>query len=57
MLDLYVKKAKFEKETAANAPPSQNAATINNNQYNISMTTAEILQQLTAADDENKDAE
>jgi len=57
MLDLYVKKAKFEKENSTITPPTQNAATINNNQYNISMTTAEILQQLTAADDENKDAE
>ena len=59
MLDLYVKKAKFEKENSTITPPTQNAATINNNQYNISMTTAEILQQMADADAnvENKDAE
>lgn len=50
MLDLYLKKTKIEKESGTT---SQIASTINNNQYNVQLSTRELLEQLKEEDQEN----
>lgn len=57
MIELYVKKAKAIKESGDESGNTQVAKTINNNQYNVQMTTKELLEELSREDEEKENDE